>query len=118
MEQLAIYAAIGFAGGILSGMFGVGGGLILIPLMTIFLKMGQHQAQGASLGIIMFSFVSMLVYYKNGYVDLKVVVLIGIGFILGGLISSHIAVSLPENILKKCFGVFLIVVACKMLFFK
>ncbi|MDR1952450.1 MAG: sulfite exporter TauE/SafE family protein [Elusimicrobiota bacterium] len=118
MEQLAVYIAIGLAGGILSGLFGVGGGIVLIPLMTIFLKMGQHSAQGVSLGVIMFSLFSMLIYYKKGFVDLKIVLLIGLGFIIGGLISSNIAVALPETVLKKCFAVLLIVVACKMLFFK
>jgi uncharacterized membrane protein YfcA len=118
MEQLAIFIAIGIAGGILSGLMGVGGGIILIPLMTFFLHMGQKQAQGASLGIIMFSIVSMLVYYKNGYVDLKVVALIGIGFILGSLLGSNIAIVIPAGILRKCFAILMIIVACRMLFFK
>ncbi|AKL97671.1 sulfite exporter TauE/SafE family protein [Endomicrobium proavitum] len=110
--------AIGVAGGILSGLMGVGGGIVLIPLMVIFLHMGQHQAQGTSLAIIMLSFVSMFVYYKKGHVNLTVAALIGIGFIIGGLIGAHFATSIPEHALKKIFAVLMIVVAVKMLVFK
>ena len=109
---------IGVAGGILSGLMGVGGGIILIPLMIIFLKMTQHQAQGTSLAVIMLSFVSMMVYYKKGHVNLGIAALIGLGFIAGGFIGAYFATSLPENILRKCFAVLMIAVACKMLFFK
>ncbi|MDR1696245.1 MAG: sulfite exporter TauE/SafE family protein [Endomicrobium sp.] len=109
---------IGLAGGILSGLMGVGGGIVLIPLMVIFLKMTQHQAQGASLAIIMLSFVSMIVYYKKGYVNPGIAALIGVGFIAGGLIGAYFATSLPEHVLKKCFAVLLFVAAFKMMFIK
>ncbi|MCL1972608.1 MAG: sulfite exporter TauE/SafE family protein [Endomicrobia bacterium] len=109
---------IGVAGGILSGLMGVGGGIILIPLMIIFLKMNQHQAQGTSLAIITLSLFSMLVYYKKGHVNLGIAALIGIGFIAGGFIGAYFATSMSENILRKCFAVLMIIIACKMLFFK
>ena len=116
--ELLTYIGIGIAGGLLSGLMGGGGALILIPLMLIFLKMTQHQAQGTSLAVIMFSFVSMLVYYKKGYVNLGLAALIGIGFIIGGLIGSNLAVGIPEHILKKCFAVLMIIVGLKILFLK
>ena len=116
--DILTYLSIGLAGGLLSGLMGVGGGIILIPLMIIFLKMNQHQAQGTSLAIIMLSFASMIVYYKKGHVNLGIAALIGVGFILGGLIGAYFATSLPEQFLKKCFAVLLLVVAFKMLFFK
>ncbi|MDR1196078.1 MAG: sulfite exporter TauE/SafE family protein [Endomicrobium sp.] len=116
--EIAVCIGIGLAGGVLSGLMGVGGGIVLIPLMVIFLKMTQHQAQGTSLAIIMLSFLSMLVYYKKGHVNLGIAALIGIGFIAGGFIGAHFAASLPESLLKKCFAVLMIAVAAKMLFFK
>ncbi len=109
---------IGMAGGILSGLMGVGGGIILIPLMVIFLNMTQHQAQGTSLAIIMLSFVSMFVYYKKGYVQPATAALIGAGFILGGLIGAHFATALPENVLRKSFAVLMMVMAARMLLLK
>jgi uncharacterized membrane protein YfcA len=116
--EIIAYTVIGIAGGILSGLFGVGGGIVLVPLMIIFLKMNQYQAQGTSLAIICLSFISMLIYYKKGYVNLNIAALVGIGFIVGGFIGAHFATALPEYILKKVFAVFLIVVAVKMLVFK
>jgi uncharacterized membrane protein YfcA len=117
MEML-VYVTIGLFGGILSGLMGVGGGLILIPLMLIFLKMTQHQAQGTSLAVICLSFISAFVYYKKGYVNLAAAALIGIGFVIGSFVSSHFAVAISDQILKKCFAILMIIIAVKMLFFK
>jgi uncharacterized membrane protein YfcA len=121
MEQVAIYIGIGIAGGVLSGLFGVGGGIVIVPLLTLVVGMGQHKAQGMSLGIIVFCIFTMLNYFKKGYVDyadLKIIAIIGIGFIIGGFLGSTAASALPGVVLKKCFAVFMIIVACKMLFFK
>lgn len=116
--EIATCIGIGIAGGLLSGLMGVGGGIVLIPLMVIFLKMTQHQAQGTSLAIIMLSVVSMLVYYKKGHVNLGIAALVGIGFVIGGFVGAHFATAIPEHILRKIFAVFMIIVAAKMLFFK
>jgi uncharacterized membrane protein YfcA len=118
MANAAVCISIGLAGGVLSGLMGIGGGIILIPLMIIFLKMTQHQAQGISLAVIMLSFFSMLVYYKKGYVNVGAACLIVIGFISVVLIGAHAAASVPEHILRKCFALLMMAVACKMLFFK
>jgi uncharacterized membrane protein YfcA len=118
MTGILTCVMIGIISGILSGLMGVGGGIILIPLMLVFLKMTQHQAQGMSLAIICLSFVSMLVYYKKGYVNLGIAALIGLGFMIGGFLGAHFATALPEYILKKCFAVFLILVAIRILIFK
>ncbi|MDR3113237.1 MAG: sulfite exporter TauE/SafE family protein [Endomicrobium sp.] len=117
MEPL-ICIGIGLAGGVLSGLMGVGGGIILIPLMIIFLKMTQHQAQGTSLAVIMLSFFSAFVYYKKGHIDIAAAAFIGVGFIIGGFIGAYFASSLPSDILKKCFAVLMIIVAIKILAFK
>ena len=60
----------------------------------------------------------MLVYYKKGYVNLNVAALIGVGFILGGIIGSYLADAMPEQILKKSFAVYLMIVAVKIFFSK
>ncbi|MDR2458074.1 MAG: sulfite exporter TauE/SafE family protein, partial [Clostridiales Family XIII bacterium] len=109
---------IGLSGGMLSGLLGIGGGIILIPLMIFILKMTQHQAQGTSLAIICLSFFSMLVYYKKGHVNLSIAVLIGLGFIVGGVLGSYLADFLPNQILKKFFAVLMIIMAVKILISK
>jgi uncharacterized membrane protein YfcA len=116
--QVLACIAIGLAGGILSGSFGIGGGIVLIPLMIFLLKMTQHQAQGTSLAIICLSFFSMLVYYKKGHVNLSIAVLIGLGFVAGGLLGYYLADFLPEQILKKCFAILMIIMAVKILISK
>jgi uncharacterized membrane protein YfcA len=117
METL-ICIGIGFCGGILGGLLGIGGATVMIPLMLVLLKMTQHQAQGTSLAVMCFSFFSMLVYYKKGYVNLGIAALIGIGFTLGGVIGANIADLLPEYILKKCFAILLLFTAIKILISK
>jgi len=116
--NIAVCVLIGIAGGILSGLLGVGGGIVLIPLAIIFLGMSQHQAQGVSLAVITLSFFTMLVYYKKGYVNLGAAALIGAGFVAGGFIGAQCASLIPSEILKKCFAVLMIGVAVKLLFFK
>jgi uncharacterized membrane protein YfcA len=121
MEQILVFVLIGVGGGILSGLFGVGGGIIIVPLLTFFMSMEQHKAQGISLGVIVFCAFTMINYFKRGYVDysdLKVVAIIGLGFILGGFLGSTFAAAIPGAVLKKCFAIFMIIIACKMLFFK
>jgi uncharacterized membrane protein YfcA len=86
--------------------------------MVLLLKMTQHQAQGTSLAVICLSFVSMLVYYKKGHINLGIAALIGLGFVVGGFLGSYIADFLPERILKKCFAVLMIIIAVKMLISK
>jgi uncharacterized membrane protein YfcA len=114
MQTLACIV-IGLAGGILSGLLGVGGGFVLIPLMIFVLKMTQHQAQGTSLAVICLSLFSMFVYYKKGYVNLSIAVLIGLGFVIGGVLGSYLADFLPDQILKKFFAALMIIIAVKIL---
>jgi uncharacterized membrane protein YfcA len=80
--------------------------------------MTQHQAQGTSLAIICLSFFSMLVYYKKGHVNFSIAVLIGLGFVVGGILGSYIADFLPDQILKKFFAVLMIIMAVKILISK
>ncbi|MDR2191974.1 MAG: sulfite exporter TauE/SafE family protein [Endomicrobium sp.] len=113
-----VCVGIGLTGGVLSGLMGVGGGIVLIPLMIAFLKMTQHQAQGTSLAVITLSLFSMLAYYKKGYVNISAAVFIGIGFAAGGILGAHFAALIPSEILKKCFAVLMIIVGLKIIIFK
>lgn len=116
--EAVICIGIGLVGGVLSGLMGVGGGIVLIPLMVLFLKTTQHQAQGTSLAIISLSLFAMLAYYKKGYVNLPVAAFIGVGFVAGGILGAHFAALIPSDILKKCFAVLMIIVGLKILIFK
>lgn len=116
---------IGLLAGILSGFMGVGGGVIMIPLMILFLGYSQHQAQGLSLAVLAVpvTFLAAYTYYVNPVsgeapFSWKFGIIIALSFVVGGLIGSKFAVSVPQNILKKSFAVILVIAAIKMFFSK
>jgi len=119
IQQILIIILVGLAAGVLSGLVGVGGGIIIVPALVFFLGFSQHEAQGTSLGILLLpaGIFAVINYYKQGYIDLKVVILLLLGFVAGGYIGSKVSLSLSEAALKKIFAVMLILIAGKMLFF-
>jgi uncharacterized membrane protein YfcA len=119
IQMVLIIILIGLLAGILSGLVGVGGGIIIVPALVFFLGFNQHQAQGTSLGILLLpaGIFAVINYYKQGYIDLKVVFILFIGFVIGGYLGSKISLNLSETAVKKIFAVVLLVIAGKMLFF-
>ena len=118
-QTVLIIIMVGLAAGILSGLVGVGGGLVIVPALIYFLSFSQKTAQGTSLGLIMLpvGIFGVLQYYKQGHVDFRVVAILAIGFILGSYFGSKFALSLKQDTIKKIFACFMIVIAIKMLFF-
>ena len=118
-QTILIIILIGLAAGVLSGLVGVGGGIIIVPALVYFLAFNQHQAQGTSLGILLLpaGIFAVLNYYKKGYIDIKVVIVLFIGFLVGGFLGSKLSLSLPDTTLRKIFAVMMLIIAGKMLFF-
>jgi len=111
---------IGILAGVLSGLVGVGGGLVMIPLMIVLLGYSQHEAQGTSLAVLAVP-VTLLAaynYYSEGYINWKFTLIIAAGFVLGGFFGSKLAISVDQAMLKKIFGVILLIAAFKMFFGK
>ena len=113
---------IGLAAGVLSGLVGVGGGIIMVPALVFFMKYTQHQAQGTSLAVLTLPVViiASLYYYhqcqKAGTpIDLRIVGLLAAGFLVGGFFGSKFALMIDEGLLKKIFAVILFYTAFKML---
>lgn len=108
---------IGILAGILSGLVGVGGGVIMVPLMVLFFGMTQHQAQGTSLAVLAVPVTAVAVYnyYQEGHINVKFALIIAIFFVIGSIIGSKFAISLDQKTLKKIFAIILIVIAGKML---
>lgn len=117
---IVILIVIGIAAGMLSGMVGVGGGIIIVPALVYFLAFSQKQAQGTSLAILLLpiGILAVLNYYKDPavHLDIKVVALITLGFIAGSYFGSKIALLLPDATVKKVFAIFMMLIAIKMLF--
>lgn len=119
ISTLFLLLCIGLLAGILSGLVGVGGGIIMIPLL-VMMGMSQHQSQGTSLAVLAVPVTAIAAfnYYKEGYVDWKYAAVIAIFFVIGGFIGSKFAVQIDQKILKKIFGIILLFVAGKLIFEK
>ena len=112
---------IGLLAGILSGFMGVGGGVVMIPLMILLLGYDQHQAQGMSLAVLAVpvTFVAAYTYHKAGHaLEWKYALVIALFFIVGGYLGSKIAVSINQQLLKRIFALILVVAAVKLFFSK
>jgi hypothetical protein len=117
-STIILLILIGIAAGILSGLIGVGGGIIIVPALVYVLSFSQKQAQGTSLGILLLpiGILAVMQYYKQGYVDIKVVLIVSVAFVIGGYFGSKIALHISESLLKKIFAVILILISIKILF--
>ena len=115
---IIILIIIGLAAGVLSGLVGVGGGLIIVPALVYFVAFSQKAAQGTSLGILLLpvGILAVMQYYQKGFIDIKVVLIVSAGFLIGGWFGSKMAVSLPVATIKKIFAIFMLLTALKMLF--
>ncbi|MFY9310228.1 MAG: sulfite exporter TauE/SafE family protein [Bacteroidia bacterium] len=119
MQNLALIALIGILAGLFGGMFGLGGAVIIIPAMVMLLGYSQQMAQGTTLAMMVLpvSALAAFQYYKNGYVDIKVALVIAVFFMVGGFFGAKLATLIPQEILKKAFAIMLILIAVKTLFF-
>ena len=119
LSTIIILIIIGLIAGMLSGLIGIGGGVIMVPLFVFLLGMSQHNAQGMSLAVMLppVTFLAVYNYHKAGEVDWKMAIIVSTVLIIGGFIGSKFALKIDEVILKKVFGVLMLAVAIKLLFF-
>lgn len=119
MTQMG-YILLGLIAGVFGGMFGIGGATILIPALVFFFGLTQHQAQGTTLAIMVppIGFLAAWRYYQSGNVKLGMAALICAGFLAGGYLGASLVQNVPELLMKRMFGVFLMVVALKMILAK
>jgi uncharacterized membrane protein YfcA len=118
--SILLYLLLGLTAGILSGLIGIGGGIIIVPALVLFFGLSQHQAQGTTLALLVppIGILAAWTYYRNGYVDLRIAAIVALGFFIGGLVGARFATSLSNAVLQKVFGISLLLVALKMIFFK
>ena len=109
---------IGLLAGILSGMVGIGGGIVIVPSLVLFYGLSQHTAQGTTLAMLSLpvSLVAAYSYYQKGMVDWKIALLLCGGFLVGGYIGSKVAINMNPLSIKRVFAVMLLFVAFKYLF--
>ena len=116
-ETILLLLVIGFTAGVMSGLVGIGGGIIIVPALVFFLGFSQQAAQGTSLGLLLLpiGILAVINYYNKGHIDLKVVGIMCLAFVIGGWLGSKIALQLTEDTVKKIFAVVLLYTAFKML---
>lgn len=116
--MIFLYLLLGLLVGVLSGIVGIGGGILIVPALVYFFHMTQHKAQGTSLGALLapIGALAFWEYYKAGNADLKAALLIGLGFIVGGYFGGLFAQRLSEAVLQRGFAVLLIIIGIKLLF--
>lgn len=110
-------ALIGVLGGLASGLFGVGGGTVLVPMLMFFKKFDIHLAVGTSLAVIIpTALAASLRHGQSGHVDWKTAALIALFSILGAWAGAALSVRLDAHLLRRAFAVFLVYVAFKLFF--
>jgi uncharacterized membrane protein YfcA len=120
VSMMVILIIIGVITGLMAGMLGIGGAIIMIPALVFFMGFSQQMAQGTSLAVMLppVGIFATYYYWKAGQVDIKFALILAAAFIIGSFFGSKIALNLPQAVLKKIFGVLLLLVAAKMLFSK
>jgi uncharacterized membrane protein YfcA len=115
--QMMLYISMGIMAGLVGGFFGLGGGIVFVPLFVYALGLTQHQAQGTALAAMVppITLLAAIRYYYAGNVKVPLAVFACIGFIVGGLLGAHIVQNVPSLLLKRLFGCVMLVVSVRMI---
>jgi uncharacterized protein len=116
-NTILLLILVGLFAGTMSGLVGIGGGVVIVPCLVLLLGFSQHTAQGTSLALLLLpvGVLAVLNYYRTGNVDFKAVGIMCLAFVIGGWIGSKIALSLQQDVVKKIFAIVLFYTAFKMM---
>jgi len=116
---VALTALIGLAAGVLSGLFGIGGGVIIVPLLILLLGFTAQQAAGTSLAALLLpvGLFGVLQYWQAGQVNLLNAAMLALGLLIGVYIGARLGLSLPSEVVQRAFGALLVVVGLRLAFF-
>jgi len=120
VTQIIIIVSIGILGGFVSGAFGIGGGIIIVPALIFLAGMSQHEAQGTSLAMMLapIGILAVLNYYKSGYVNIRFAVILMVAFLLGSYFGSKMAIHIEGKLLRQSFGVLTVLMGLRFIFGK
>lgn len=122
MSLFTIFSLIivGLIAGFLSGILGVGGGVVMVPLMILLLGFSQHEAQGTSLAVLAVpvTLAAAYNYYQDGSLNWRYALVMASMFVIGGYLGSKLAISIDEKLLKRIFGAVLVILGLRMVFVK
>lgn len=114
--MVVTFVAIGLMAGILSGLFGVGGGILIVPALIFFAHFHLKLALGTSLGALLlpFGILAVYTYHQHGNLDLRASLLIGLGILFGGWAGARLAQVIPAETLQRMFAVFMVLAAARL----
>jgi hypothetical protein len=109
---LLVLLLIGVISGIMSGFFGIGGGIVIVPALVYLIGFTQHKAIGTSLAVLLppVGLAAVIEYYRGGNVDLRVAFIIAIGLLAGAWVGAHFANRISGPSLRLAFGIFVVLV--------
>lgn len=113
----ALVALIGLTAGVVSGLFGIGGAVVIVPALVLLVKLPQHTSNGTSLAALLLpvGLLGAIEYYRRGQVNIPYAIIIAAGLFIGAFVGAHLAGGMSDTTLRKAFGAFLLVVAGKLL---
>jgi uncharacterized membrane protein YfcA len=112
-----LVSILGLATGVISGLFGIGGGVIIVPALVLLLRLDQHTATGTSLGALLLpvGLLGVLEYHRRGQINVPYAALLAVGLLIGALVGAKIAGDLSAVVLRRGFGALLLLVSVKLL---
>jgi len=116
---IALLAVVGLAAGVLSGLFGIGGGVIIVPALVLLLGFTAQQAAGTSLGALLLpvGLLGVLEYWRAGQVNLVHALVLAVGLLLGAFLGARLGLSLPSEVVQRAFGVLLLLFGLRLVIF-
>lgn len=117
MNEIIILLIVGLFAGFLSGLIGIGGGIVIVPILVYMLNFNQKTAQGTTLFMFLFpiGILGVYNYYKGGFLDYKTALIMAGTFVIGSYLGSKTVITMDTKIVKQLFGGFIILIGLKML---
>lgn len=118
--NILLFIILGLVAGFASGLIGIGGGLLIVPVLVFGFGFSQQLAQGTTLALLVppIGLAAAWTYYQNGNVDLKVALLICTGFVIGSVFGARVATNMPNELLGRIFGGAMFVISLRMMWGK
>ncbi|MDD1620030.1 MAG: sulfite exporter TauE/SafE family protein [Methylococcaceae bacterium] len=118
LSTITLLLMIGFVSGVAAGLFGVGGGILIVPGLIYLAGYSQHAATGTSLAILLppVGLAAVIEYYRHGNVDLKAALIVAVALFFGGWCGAVIANHVAGPYLRLAFGIFVVGMGCYLIF--
>ncbi len=118
VNEILFLLLVGLISGILSGFFGVGGAVVVIPALIFMFGLSQHEAQGTSIAFLLapVGILAAINYHKAGFINYKYAAILAVAFVVGGYFGSKFALNIQGDNLKKIFAVFIILMGIRLFF--